>query len=147
MNLTIQPDAHPEQGHYFPSDYFSFAHAGVPAFSIGVGREFAGKPPGCGDKLADEFDEKHYRQPSDEFQESWDFTAFQQAAQFTVFCRGGTSPIKRSCRLANGRSVSSGREVRFRREDAEARRQRSEAIYNCFLCVISASQRLCVEEF
>jgi Zn-dependent M28 family amino/carboxypeptidase len=82
LNLTIEPDAHPEQGHYFRSDHFSFAHAGIPAFSIGVGREFAGKPAGYGDKLADEFDEKHYHQPSDEFQESWDFTALQQAAQY-----------------------------------------------------------------
>jgi Zn-dependent M28 family amino/carboxypeptidase len=82
LNLAIEPDAHPEQGHYFRSDHFSFAHAGVPAFSIGVGREFAGKPAGYGDKLADEFDEKHYHQPSDEFQESWDFTALQQPAQF-----------------------------------------------------------------
>src|SRR5580700_4569098 len=82
LNLAIQPDAHPEQGHYFRSDHFSFAHAGIPAFSIGVGREFAGKPAGYGDKLADEFDDKHYHQPSDEFQESWDFTALQQAAQY-----------------------------------------------------------------
>src|ERR1700722_2138794 len=82
LNLAIEPDAHPEQGHYFRSDHFSFAHAGIPAFSIGVGREFAGKPAGYGDKLADEFDEKHYHQPSDEFQESWDFTALQQAAQY-----------------------------------------------------------------
>jgi len=82
LNLAIEPDAHPEQGHYFRSDHFSFAHAGIPAFTIGVGREFAGKPPGYGDKLADEFDEKHYHQPSDEFQESWDFTALQQAAQY-----------------------------------------------------------------
>jgi len=81
LNLTIQPDAHPEQGHYFRSDHFSFAHVGVPAFTIGVGREFAGKP-GYGEKLADEFDENHYHQPSDEFQESWDFTSVQQAAQY-----------------------------------------------------------------
>ena len=47
-----------------------------------MGREFAGKPAGYGDKLADEFDEKHYHQPSDEFEESWDFTALQQAAQY-----------------------------------------------------------------
>jgi Zn-dependent M28 family amino/carboxypeptidase len=82
LNLAIQPDAHPEQGHYFRSDHFSFAHAGIPAFTIGVGREFAGKPPGYGDKLADEFEAKHYHQPSDEFQEGWDFTALQQAAQY-----------------------------------------------------------------
>jgi Zn-dependent M28 family amino/carboxypeptidase len=82
LNLTIKPDAHPEQGHYFRSDHFSFAHAGIPAFSIGVGTEFYGKPAGYGERMFQEFNSKHYHQPSDEFQPEWDFTALQQAAQF-----------------------------------------------------------------
>ena len=82
LNLTIKPDAHPEQGHYFRSDHFSFAHAGIPAFSIGVGTEFYGKPAGYGERMFQEFNSKHYHQPSDEFQADWDFTALQQAAQF-----------------------------------------------------------------
>ena len=82
MNLEISTDLHPEEGHYFRSDHFSFAHAGIPAFSIGHATEFAGKPEGFGKQASEEFTSKHYHQPSDEFQPDWDFTALEQAAQF-----------------------------------------------------------------
>jgi Zn-dependent M28 family amino/carboxypeptidase len=81
LNLEISPDAAPEAGHYFRSDHFSFARAGIPAFSIEHATEFAGKPAGYGKQMADEYNEKHYHQPSDEFQADWDFTALQQAAE------------------------------------------------------------------
>ena len=45
MEIAIKPDAHPEQGHFYRSDHFSLAHAGVPAFSIGLGTDYDGKPP------------------------------------------------------------------------------------------------------
>jgi Zn-dependent M28 family amino/carboxypeptidase len=82
LNLAISPDAAPEAGHYFRSDHFSMAHAGVPAFSIEHATEFAGKPEGWGKQAYEEYNSKHYHQPSDEFQEDWDFTALQQAAEF-----------------------------------------------------------------
>jgi Zn-dependent M28 family amino/carboxypeptidase len=82
LDLAISPDAQPEQGHYFRSDHFSFAHAGIPAFSIEHATEFAGQPPGYGQKLAEEYNDKHYHQPSDEFRDDWDFTALEQAAEY-----------------------------------------------------------------
>jgi Zn-dependent M28 family amino/carboxypeptidase len=82
LNLAISSDAQPEQGHYFRSDHFSFAHAGIPAFSIGHATEFLGKPAGYGQKVWEEYNTKHYHQPSDEFQADWDFTAVQQAAEY-----------------------------------------------------------------
>jgi Peptidase family M28/PA domain len=82
LNLTISPDSEPEQGHYFRSDHFSFARAGIPAFSIDHATQFAGKSADYYQKLWQEFNEKHYHQPSDEFHEDWDFTALQQAAEF-----------------------------------------------------------------
>jgi hypothetical protein len=82
LNLAIAPDDAPEAGHYFRSDHFSFAHAGIPAFSIGHATEFAGKPEGFGRQAAEEYNSKHYHQPSDEFQPDWDFTALEQAAEF-----------------------------------------------------------------
>jgi len=82
LSLAISPEAHPEQGYYFRSDHFSLAHAGIPAFSIGHATEFAGKPEGFGQKAFEEYNGKHYHQPSDEFQADWDFTALEQAAQF-----------------------------------------------------------------
>ena len=82
LNLAISPDAQPEQGHYFRSDHFSFARAGIPAFSIDHATEFAGKPEGFGQKAWEEYNTRHYHQPSDEFQADWDFTAVAQAAHF-----------------------------------------------------------------
>ena len=82
VGLAVAPDAHPEQGHYFRSDHFSFAHAGVPAFTIGTATRFAGKPADFALKAYQEFNAKHYHQPSDEFHSDWDFTALEQAAQY-----------------------------------------------------------------
>jgi len=82
VNLEISSDAQPEAGHYFRSDHFAFAHAGVPAFTVGHATQFAGKPTGFGESAYLEYNSKHYHQPSDEFQADWDFTALQQAAEY-----------------------------------------------------------------
>lgn len=82
MNLEISPDAQPAAGHYFRSDHFSFGHAGIPAFTIGHATRFAGKPENYGETGYQEYNARHYHQPSDEFQDSWDFTALQQAAEY-----------------------------------------------------------------
>jgi len=82
LNLEISPDAEPSAGHYFRSDHFSFAHEGIPAFSIDHATEFAGKPAGFGKQMADDFNAHHYHQPSDEFNPNWDFTALEQAARY-----------------------------------------------------------------
>jgi Zn-dependent M28 family amino/carboxypeptidase len=85
MNLTIIPDQAPEQGSYYRSDHFSFAKAGVPAFSISQGSEIVGKPAGWGAEWAREFREKHYHQPSDEFDPTWDFNAAVQVAKLAYW--------------------------------------------------------------
>ncbi|HEY2013698.1 MAG TPA: M28 family peptidase, partial [Bryobacteraceae bacterium] len=68
VNLEISPDAQPAAGHFFRSDHFSFAHAGVPAFTIGHATQFAGKAAGFGEQAYQDYNSKHYHQPSDEFQ-------------------------------------------------------------------------------
>ena len=68
--------------HYFRSDHFPMARVGIPAFSVGHATEFLGKPAGFGEQAHQEYNSKHYHQPSDEFQADWDFTALQQAAEF-----------------------------------------------------------------
>ncbi|MBI1790233.1 MAG: M28 family peptidase [Acidobacteria bacterium] len=82
FRLTIKPDPRPEQGSYYRSDHFSFARYGIPAFSIHNGNEFAGKPPGYGDEKFREYNSRHYHQPSDEYQEEWDFTGLEEMARF-----------------------------------------------------------------
>ncbi|MGD1092370.1 MAG: M28 family peptidase [Bryobacteraceae bacterium] len=82
FGLTIQPDPRPEAGSYYRSDHFSFAHFGIPSFSIEPGEDLVGKPPGTGTKLVNEFNDKHYHQPSDEYREDWDFSGMEQYSRF-----------------------------------------------------------------
>ncbi len=45
-------------------------------------RNLPGKPAGFGEQAYEEYNSKHYHQPSDEFQADWDFTALRQAAEY-----------------------------------------------------------------
>ncbi|MCS7025342.1 MAG: M20/M25/M40 family metallo-hydrolase [Bryobacteraceae bacterium] len=82
FGLTLAPDPRPESGSYYRSDHFAFARAGIPAFSISMGTSFAGKPADWGLNLIREYTAKHYHQPSDEYQESWDFSGLEELAKF-----------------------------------------------------------------
>jgi Zn-dependent M28 family amino/carboxypeptidase len=75
FGFDIQPDAEPGAGHYYRSDHFSLARAGVPAFSINTGVKFAGHPPEWGKAQRDEYTAKHYHNPSDEYSPSMDFSS------------------------------------------------------------------------
>jgi len=82
LNYEIKPDPHPEQGSFYRSDHFSMAKIGVPAFSIEQGEEFMGQDADYGRKLFNEYNERSYHQPSDEFKESWDFSGLENIARF-----------------------------------------------------------------
>ena len=82
FGLEIRPDARPEAGHYYRSDHFSLARVGVPAFSVNEGEKFKGHPAEWGKQQADEYVEKHYHQPSDEYHPEMDFTADAKMARF-----------------------------------------------------------------
>jgi Zn-dependent M28 family amino/carboxypeptidase len=82
FDLRIKPDPRPEAGTYYRSDHFSFARVGIPSFSIDGGEDLLGKPPGTGKKLFDEFEDKRYHQPADQYQDDWDFSGIEQYARF-----------------------------------------------------------------
>ena len=82
FDLRINPDPRPEAGTFYRSDHFSFARVGIPSFSIEGGDELLGKPPRTGKKLFDEFEDKRYHQPSDEYRDDWDFSGMEQYARF-----------------------------------------------------------------
>jgi Zn-dependent M28 family amino/carboxypeptidase len=82
LHLTISPDPRPLAGTYYRSDHFSFARVGIPAFSIDSGHDLLGQPPGAGNRLADEYNEAHYHQPSDEYHDDWDFSGMELYARF-----------------------------------------------------------------
>ena len=82
FGFEIQKDAEPGAGHYYRSDHFSMARAGVPAFSINTGVKFAGHPEEWGRAQREEYTAKHYHQPSDEYSASMDFTSNAALAKF-----------------------------------------------------------------
>jgi Zn-dependent M28 family amino/carboxypeptidase len=82
MKLTVAP-AHPDlSGGYFRSDHFSFAKAGVPAFSVGGGHDW------LKDKEANDAKRKaysaRYHQADDEYDPNWDLSGMVQQAQYTL---------------------------------------------------------------
>jgi Zn-dependent M28 family amino/carboxypeptidase len=75
------PDPHPEAGHFYRSDHFSFAKVGVPAISFGDGNDLVKGGVARGEALSKEYVTKHYHQPSDEWSPSWDFTGMAEDVQ------------------------------------------------------------------
>jgi len=63
----IGPEIHPEAGLYFRSDHFSFAKVGIPALDEEHGIDLVEGGKENGKRLADEFNEKYYHHPSDEY--------------------------------------------------------------------------------
>jgi Zn-dependent M28 family amino/carboxypeptidase len=81
MQLEIKPDAHPEQGHYYRSDHFSLARAGVPAFTIQLGTLLEGKPAAYGEQVVQEYNSQRYHQPSDEYNDTWNIAGMEEVLQ------------------------------------------------------------------
>ncbi|MGN6619162.1 MAG: M28 family metallopeptidase [Ilyomonas sp.] len=77
----IAPEAHPEAGHYFRSDHFNFAKAGVPALNAASGVDDAEKGKDYGRQLEDDYNEHRYHQPSDEYNPAWTFEGTLQDMQ------------------------------------------------------------------
>jgi Zn-dependent M28 family amino/carboxypeptidase len=82
FDLKLLPDPDPSAGHYYRSDHFSLARAGIPAFSIDQGRLFEGHDEAWGRAQFDDFVAHHYHQPSDEYSSQWDFRGDAKMARF-----------------------------------------------------------------
>ena len=78
--VRLSPDAHPEQGHFYRSDHFSFAKVGIPSVSIGGGDDIVGHPAGWGLQQAEDYTAHRYHQPSDEYRSDWDLSGAAQLA-------------------------------------------------------------------
>lgn len=82
MGLALSKPAPDLRGSYFRSDHFSFAKAGVPAFSIRGGREYHQHQEAAAAK--DEQYKGKYHQVTDEYDPGWDLAGMAQQAQFTL---------------------------------------------------------------
>jgi Zn-dependent M28 family amino/carboxypeptidase len=82
FDLKLLPDSQPSAGHYYRSDHFSLARAGIPAFSIDPGDLFEGHDEAWGRAQSDDYVAHHYHQPSDEYHADWDFRGNAKMARF-----------------------------------------------------------------
>jgi Zn-dependent M28 family amino/carboxypeptidase len=111
--VRLSPDAHPEQGHFYRSDHFSFAKVGIPSVSIGGGTDYVGRPVGWGLQQIDDYTANRYHQPADEYRSDFDLTGAAQIGE--IVYRFGTS-------LANGDTVptwNAGAEFKAVRESSQ----------------------------
>lgn len=60
-------ETHPEAGYYYRSDHFNFAKVGIPALYTKRGVDVIGKGSAYGEQVEDEYRQKHYHRPSDEY--------------------------------------------------------------------------------
>ena len=69
----VKPDQFADKGYFYRSDQFSLAKIGVPAMYLKPGTDYVDRPPGWGREQQEHYTNVHYHQPSDEYNDSWDF--------------------------------------------------------------------------
>ena len=70
----VKPDQFADKGYFYRSDQFSLAKIGVPAMYLKSGTEYVDRPPEWGREQQEHYTTVHYHQPSDEYNDSWDFS-------------------------------------------------------------------------
>jgi Zn-dependent M28 family amino/carboxypeptidase len=68
----LSPDPRPEAGEFYRSDHFPFAKVGVPSISLKSGQDLYTGGVAAGKKDEDDYNEKRYHQPADQWSASWD---------------------------------------------------------------------------
>ncbi len=69
----VKPDQFADKGYFYRSDQFSLAKIGVPAMYLKPGTEYVDRPPEWGREQQEHYTNVHYHQPSDEYDDTWDF--------------------------------------------------------------------------
>jgi Zn-dependent M28 family amino/carboxypeptidase len=77
----VTGDAEPEKGHYYRSDHFEFAKAGVPALLLKGGIDYVGRPKDFGLKKSEEYTALDYHRVSDEIKPDWDLRGLAEDAR------------------------------------------------------------------
>ncbi len=70
---VVKPDQFADRGYFYRSDQFSFAKIGVPAMYLDTGTDFVDRPPEWGREQQDHYTNVNYHQPTDEYNDSWNF--------------------------------------------------------------------------
>ena len=91
MKLRVTPDPYPDQGFFLRADNFPFALAGVPSLYMALGTDAAGQPAGFVDGKVEEYLQRHYHRPSDEYDTV--VVDLAGAVQFAEFVRDVTIDV------------------------------------------------------
>ena len=78
---VMKPDQFPDRGYFYRSDQFSFAQIGVPALYLDTGTDFVDRPGDWGKSQVNHYTDVNYHQPSDEYDDSWNFDGMIADAQ------------------------------------------------------------------
>ncbi len=114
QGISLVPEDHPEQGHFYRSDHFSLAKVGIPAVDIKAGSLFEGRTAEWGKLQREDYTAHRYHQPTDEHRADFNYAGATQLAEI-VYRFGMT--------LANSDSVpvwSRDAEFRSAREASRA---------------------------
>ena len=77
---VVVADQYADRGYFYRSDQFSFAKIGVPAMYLDSGTNYVDRPADWGRQQHDQYTDVHYHQPSDEYNENWNFDGVVQDA-------------------------------------------------------------------
>jgi Zn-dependent M28 family amino/carboxypeptidase len=83
-NISITPDAEPEQGFFFRSDHFPFAKVGVPSVNFQHGKNFSPSLTGEAAAFFEDYNAKYYHQTTDEFHDWWEIDAMVQESELAL---------------------------------------------------------------
>jgi len=78
---VVTADQFSDRGYFYRSDQFNFAKIGVPAMYLHTGTDFVDRPPEWGREQQNKYTDVHYHQPSDEYDDSWNFDGMVQDAK------------------------------------------------------------------
>ena len=117
VGRAYAPEVHPEAGHFFRSDHFSFAKQGVPAISFDAGNDLLDGGTARAEQLSSEYTRDRYHQPADEWRPDFNYGGAVQ--DLTLLLSLGE-------RLANSRewpAWSSDSEFAAKRQETSAARR------------------------
>ena len=70
---VVNADQFPDRGYFYRSDQFNFAKIGVPAMYLDEPTDFVDRTPEWGREQHNHYNTVNYHQPSDEYDDSWNF--------------------------------------------------------------------------
>ncbi|MBJ6763283.1 M28 family peptidase [Myxococcaceae bacterium JPH2] len=105
----VKADQLSDRGFFYRSDQFNFARQGIPAAYFGSGMDFVGRPEGWGKQRREEWEARHYHQPSDELRPEWDWSGAVEDVQLFFLLGAQVSRLPEAPRWNRGDEFEAAR--------------------------------------